>query len=201
MKARQVTLVNPILSAIPIHKLLVLASQKKVIKQADKIRRGFLWVGRKEVIEGHCAVNRGWVCRPLAHGNHDIQDFERMGMALRLHWIWFGKTDPSKRWHGLDLKFSAPEHALFFASTYTKVSDDETCLFWEDRWLNGLAVSMLTPSISSIPKRCASPGRLLRASWLKCGYLTYARPPSGGAPPIRSALVCHRIHPAFCRAR
>uniref|UniRef100_A0A453SB19 Reverse transcriptase zinc-binding domain-containing protein n=1 Tax=Aegilops tauschii subsp. strangulata TaxID=200361 RepID=A0A453SB19_AEGTS len=53
-----------VLSAIPIHQLLVLASPKKILKLLEKIQRGFLWAGRTEAHGSHCHVNWQRVCRP-----------------------------------------------------------------------------------------------------------------------------------------
>lgn len=42
-KAGRLAFVKAVLSAIPIHQLLVLAPPKKIIKLLEKIQRGFLW--------------------------------------------------------------------------------------------------------------------------------------------------------------
>lgn len=69
-----------------------------------------------------------------------MQDIERAGFALRLRWLWFSKTDPSRAWHGMDLQFSAAERSLFFASTSMTIGDGASAMFWEDRWIGGRAV-------------------------------------------------------------
>uniref|UniRef100_A0A8I6WG90 Reverse transcriptase zinc-binding domain-containing protein n=1 Tax=Hordeum vulgare subsp. vulgare TaxID=112509 RepID=A0A8I6WG90_HORVV len=145
-KAGRLALVKSVLSAIPIHQLLVLSPPKKTLKLIEKIERGFLWAGRAAANGGSCHVNWRRVCRPLSLGGLGIQDMERAGLALRLRWLWFSRTD-ERAWHGLDLHFSNEERALFFASTMLAVGDGRSGKFWEDRWLDGRSISELTPQL------------------------------------------------------
>jgi hypothetical protein len=54
--AGRTTLVRFVLSAIPVYLLITLHVPKWVIKSIIKIRRAFLWKGRKEVNGGNCLV-------------------------------------------------------------------------------------------------------------------------------------------------
>jgi hypothetical protein len=45
-------LVKAVLTAIPIHHLMVLQCPKWVLKAIDKIRRDFLWKGRRDIRGG-----------------------------------------------------------------------------------------------------------------------------------------------------
>jgi hypothetical protein len=147
-------MVKAVLSAIPIHQLLAYAPPKKTLKMIEKIKRGFLWAGRAAANGGHCHVNWKRVCRPISYGGLGVQDIERAGLALRLRWLWLSRTDDSRAWSGLDLQFSADEHALFFASTTMCVGDGRRALFWEDRWISGKAVKELAPHLyACVPKR------------------------------------------------
>jgi hypothetical protein len=53
------TLVKPVLTSQPIYHLTVFPMQKWLIKQIDKLQRGFLWKGDEleKVSGGHCLVN------------------------------------------------------------------------------------------------------------------------------------------------
>uniref|UniRef100_A0A0A9B2N8 Reverse transcriptase domain-containing protein n=1 Tax=Arundo donax TaxID=35708 RepID=A0A0A9B2N8_ARUDO len=52
----QTTMVRFVLSAIPVYLLIAMNVPKWVIKAIDKIRRAFLWKGRKEVNGGCCLI-------------------------------------------------------------------------------------------------------------------------------------------------
>lgn len=153
-KSGRLELVKSVLSAIPLHQLLVLAPPKKSIKQLEKIERGFLWACRAEAKGGHCHVNWRRVCKPISLGGLGIHDLERAGLALCLRWLWHSRTNTSRAWSSLELQFSAAESALFFASTSMTVGDGQTALFWEDQWISGRSISEIAPELlARIPKR------------------------------------------------
>ena len=106
-KTGRLTFVKAMLAAIPIHQLLAYAPPKMVLRQIEKIKRGFLWAGRAEDNGGHCHVNWRRVCRPIPLGGLGVQDLERTGLALRLRWQWFTRTDTDHAWKDLGLQFSA----------------------------------------------------------------------------------------------
>lgn len=71
--AGRATLVRSVLISIHIYQLFLLFP-KWVIKAIDKIRRAFMWKGRKEVNGGHCLVAWGQVKRPTDLGGLGILD-------------------------------------------------------------------------------------------------------------------------------
>jgi hypothetical protein len=68
------------------------------LKVIDKIRKGFIWRGRKDVRGGHCLVAWGRVCRPLEIGGLGISSLKKLGWALRMRWLWLSKTELDKPW-------------------------------------------------------------------------------------------------------
>uniref|UniRef100_A0A452Y9P4 Reverse transcriptase zinc-binding domain-containing protein n=1 Tax=Aegilops tauschii subsp. strangulata TaxID=200361 RepID=A0A452Y9P4_AEGTS len=132
-KDGRLAFVKAVLSAIPIHQLLVLAPPRKTIKLLEKIERGFLWAGRAEANGGNCHVNWRRVCRPVPFGGLGVHDLERTGLVLRTRWQWLSRVDDSRAWNGLDLQFSPEERAFFFASTTMTIGNGRHALFWEDR--------------------------------------------------------------------
>jgi len=100
--AGRTTLVNSVLSGIPVYLLIALNVPSWVIKAIDKIRRAFLWKGRKEVNGGSCLVAWDIVTRPRCLGGLGVPNLRFMGWVLQLRWLWFRKTDPSKPWYDLN---------------------------------------------------------------------------------------------------
>ena len=89
-KARWITLagrtvlVRFVLSAMPIFQLISVKQPKWFIKQIDKMRRAFLWVGSDAVSGGKCLIKRSQVCSPLELGGLGIPDLICQGRALRV---------------------------------------------------------------------------------------------------------------------
>jgi hypothetical protein len=64
------------------------------MKDIDKIRRGFLWRGRKNVMGGHFAVAWGRVCRHRELGALGIFSITELSWTLIMRWAWLQKTEP-----------------------------------------------------------------------------------------------------------
>jgi hypothetical protein len=174
-----------------VHQLLVIAPDKKTLKAADKIRRGFHWAAKDCANGGQCTVNWGKVCRPLRYGG--LQDLERAGTMLRLRWMWLSITDPTKPWIRLDLQFTAKEQDMFFASTRMSVGDGNTARFWTDQWLDGQAIKEIAPAVADMISK-----RIRKSMTVSQGLLdgNWSRPLQGrlhGAALLQFLLIWPRI--------
>jgi hypothetical protein len=87
----------------------------------DRIRRGFLWRGRKEVRGGHCLVAWRKVCRPLQLGGLGISSLTELCWALRMRWLWLSKIDPSRPELVSQLKFQKRPHPSLMRSCSVKL--------------------------------------------------------------------------------
>nr|ABA97942.1 retrotransposon protein, putative, LINE subclass [Oryza sativa Japonica Group] len=148
------TMVNAVLSSIPIYLLMAINVPKWVIKGIDKIHRGFLWAGKAVANGGVCRVAWPRVCAPKEFGGLGIPDLERMGIALRSRWLWQQRNSPDKPWHGLNIPVSQKERNLVTISMICLVGDGTSVLFWEDNWLEGSSIRSLAPAVyAAVPSR------------------------------------------------
>ena len=124
------------------------------LKAIDKIRKGFLWRGSKDARGGHCLVAWGRVCRPLELGGLGISSLKDLGWALRLRWLWLGKTEPDKPWSSLPMQFSKKMMSFFSAAMLTEIGSGSSTLFWQDRWIHVKKIEDIAPrSMAAVPKK------------------------------------------------
>jgi hypothetical protein len=136
-------LVRFVLSAIPVYLLIAMSIPKWVIKAIDKIRRAFLWKGRKEINGGSCLVAWEKVIRPLHPGGLGLPNLLYRRWALQARWLWLQKTDPNRSWIGLDIPVQPQVKALVAISVTSHVGNGNDTLFWIDRWLSGNSIKDL----------------------------------------------------------
>jgi hypothetical protein len=87
------------------------------------------------------------VKRPKALGGLGMLDFERFSRALRLRWLWFQWTDPTRSWVGTDVTCGEDDKQLFRASTCVTVGNGVVARFWESPWLQGRAPRDIAPNL------------------------------------------------------
>lgn len=76
------TLINSVLSSIPLYTLSIYRVHVGVINKIDKIRRRFLWQGTTIGRKKYSLVNWYKVCLSKEYGGLGILDFRQMNTAL-----------------------------------------------------------------------------------------------------------------------
>ncbi|WVZ50270.1 hypothetical protein U9M48_001542 [Paspalum notatum var. saurae] len=122
------------------------------IKEVDKIRRRFLWRGRKQLNGGHCLVAWTKSYRPRKLGGPGISNLQKLSWALRTRWLWLEKTELINL--GLHFQFKSPR----------EVGNGAHTLFWMDKWLHGQCIADLAPQLFRlVSKRKASKRTVLES--------------------------------------
>ena len=163
-RAGRKIMVQHVLSSMIIYLAMAIDFPQWALEAIDKIRKGFLWKGRKEVRGGHCLVAWGRVCRPLHLGGLGISSLKELCWALRMRWLWLHKTDPEKPWANLPIQVPKKAEAFFSTVLVSKVGNGAHTLFWTDKWILGQNVCSLAPRLFAIiPKRIANRRTVLEA--------------------------------------
>ena len=113
-KAGRLILVQFVLTSMLIYIVMALDLPPWALRAIDKIRRGFLWKGRKDAKGGHCLLAWPKVTRPLYLGGLGISNLQNLGWALKLRWLWLQKTKPGKAWAFFPVQ-AQPQVISFFA--------------------------------------------------------------------------------------
>ena len=144
-KAGRCVLVQSVLTSMVIYLLLAQDLPAKALEAIDKIRRGFLWKGRKDVKGGHCLIAWPKVTRPPDLCGPGISNLQFLGWALKLRWLWLQKTEPDKPWAFLPVQAPPQVKAFFAISITSMVGNGKNTLFWTDMWLLGQRLDQIFP--------------------------------------------------------
>lgn len=110
--------VQYVMTGMIIYLAMAVDLHPRVLKDIDKIRKGFLWRGKKEVRGGHCLVAWDKVCRPAELGGLGIFSLKELGWALRMRWLWLTKVEPDKPWAGLPMHFPSKVKSFFHCHSH-----------------------------------------------------------------------------------
>ncbi|GJN10436.1 hypothetical protein PR202_ga28530 [Eleusine coracana subsp. coracana] len=138
------------MTAMLIYLVMAIDLPQWALKAIDKIRRGYVWRGRKEAKGGHCLVSWGKVTRPKELGGLGIFDLKNLGWALWVRWLWLQKTDPNHPWSIFQIQVPGQVRSLFAMAMSTEVGNGTTTLFWEDRWLHGQRIVDVAPQLYKV---------------------------------------------------
>ena len=86
-RARRRIHVQFVLTAMLVYLVMAIDLPQWATKAIDKIRRSYLWRGRKEARGGHCLVAWETACSPTELGGLGISNLKNLGWALRARWL------------------------------------------------------------------------------------------------------------------
>jgi len=153
-RAGRVIQVQYVLTGILIYVAMATDLPPWAFKAPDKIRRAFLWRGRKEAKGGHCLIAWPKVCRSRELGGLGIADLKALSIALKARWPWLKRSEPSKPWANLPIQVSREVAGLISVAVITEVGNGSNTLFWEDKWLDGKRIQDIAPLVYAlVPKR------------------------------------------------
>ncbi|XP_010229804.1 uncharacterized protein LOC104582150 [Brachypodium distachyon] len=151
---RRRALVSSVLSSLPIYAMTALRLPRCFISALDKVRRRFIWgIDEEEAAGGKCKVSWGKVCSPLDNGGLGLLNLDIFGRALRLRWLWFEWTAPTRPWVGMPTPCDNQEHALFTAVTVASIGDGLMASFWDSNWIGGAPLRISFPLLFARSRR------------------------------------------------
>jgi exonuclease III len=153
-KQGRLVLVQAVMTARPVHHLLITEAPVWVIEELDKSFRGFFWAAKDRANGGQCLVAWDRVCKPKSYGGLGIKNLSVQGLALRIRWEWLRRTDPARPWQGLPMIKDAQAREAFDSLVHIQVGVGSQVLFWRDRWIHGRSASEFAPGITQhVPMR------------------------------------------------
>ncbi|KAM0866544.1 hypothetical protein ACQ4PT_042574 [Festuca glaucescens] len=82
-KQGRLVLIKSVITARPVHHMLVADAPDWLLEEVQRWMRAFLWAGKKQVSGGQCLVAWDRVCMPLCYGGLGIINLKLQGLALR----------------------------------------------------------------------------------------------------------------------
>ena len=139
-----------VLTAMLVYLVMAIDLPQWATKAIDKIRRSYLWRGRKEARGGHCLVAWETACSPTELGGLGISNLKNLGWALRARWLWLQKKEPHRPWSALSIQVPVQVQKLCSMAIISDVGNGKNTLFWTDRWLHGHCIKDLAPRLFAV---------------------------------------------------
>jgi hypothetical protein len=155
-------LIRSTLAVVSIFAMMSLDVHIETLLAIEKILRGFLWKGRKDVHGGHCLVVWDMVCMPKEFGGLGIRNLWKMNLALWARWLWLSRVEASRSWKEFEIQVPPMVTEIYEVTTCLVVGDGSATFFWLDSWLPDGCLKDLVPHLFVL-----IPRRLLRARLVK----------------------------------
>ncbi|KAL5165238.1 putative ribonuclease H protein [Glycine soja] len=95
--AGKVTLINSVLTALPIYLLSFFKIPQKVVQKVISLQRNFLWGGSQD-LKKIAWVKWEGICLPKEVGGLGIKDITRFNVALLGRWLWALSSNQNQLW-------------------------------------------------------------------------------------------------------
>jgi hypothetical protein len=161
----RVTLLNAVLSSIPLYWLSFYRMPRQIMSKIDRIRRRFLWSGtsRKRLpLIAWCQV-----CRGKDQGGLGLLNLHNINRAFLAKWLMrFYDDEVTGTWkhilmakYGLKGDVGTPSHfwkeamkenILIEIGTSWQVGNGCSVRFWDDRWIGQISLSAIYPNLYHI---------------------------------------------------
>uniref|UniRef100_A0A803QNN3 Reverse transcriptase zinc-binding domain-containing protein n=1 Tax=Cannabis sativa TaxID=3483 RepID=A0A803QNN3_CANSA len=171
----RLTLVQSVLSSLPIYYLSMFKAPKAVLFSLEKMMRDFLWKGG-DLMGGDHLVSREEVCRPKHEGGLAIGRLDMRNKGLLMKWLWrYPLESNSLRHKVIKSRYGIAEncwdtqsgHRLsprgpwkdisdlygeFLELVKFKVGNGATIRFWEDIWIGETTLRSRFPDLAVVSK-------------------------------------------------
>jgi hypothetical protein len=84
----RLVLVKEVISARPVHQMLVAEAPGWLLEEVDRTCRGLFWSDKDRAHGGKCLVAWDQVCKPIENGGLGVKNHRLQGLALRVRWEW-----------------------------------------------------------------------------------------------------------------
>lgn len=162
----RLTLVNAVLSGLPIYFMSSHLIPKSVIEALDSRRRAFLWTGDDSCHGSRCLIAWPTVCQGKEFGGLGVKNFEQQNHCLLLkivHKLHEHQSWPWKTWflsqhpqglgnHGADsfiARLVLEELPRYRRLTRVLVGNGEMTSFWHDCWMFNTPLAQTFPALYS----------------------------------------------------
>jgi hypothetical protein len=168
----RLVLVKAVISARPVHQMLVAEAPCWLLDEVEKSCRGIFWSNKDRASGGQCLVAWKEICKPLEFGGLGVKNLRLQGLALRVRWEWLRRTDPSRPWQGLPPLIDAKARDVFDSLVQIKIGNGLRTLFWRDRWIDGRSAGDIAPSMIKKVKTRAYNARSVSAGLADSRWIT-----------------------------
>ena len=84
-------------------------------------------------------------------GGLGIHNLEIIGWALKMRWLWIGKTKPERSWAGLKIPIHMNTLTIFAILVVTSVGNGENTMFSTYWWIHAVVYSLAPNVLKSVP--------------------------------------------------